>query len=185
MFKIMKKLMKKRWVLIGASVGLLVLVILAASGRLIYFDGPYNGKVIDKETKRPIEGAAVVAVWWQKAPSVAHVVPIFHDAQETLTDQQGNFTIPGIRGAYNNPLARIREPVFTVFKPSYKAYRERRLAPPGEEGRTVVELRLLRTRKGRLENLGAGYLGPLVPKEKYPNLIKLMSVERRNLGFKD
>ena len=35
-----------------------------ASGWLIYHDSPYKGKVVDAETNQPIEGAAVVAVWY-------------------------------------------------------------------------------------------------------------------------
>lgn len=176
---------KRKWLLIGGVIALLIVVgLTTGTWHLVYVDGPYHGRVMDKTTGRPIEGAAVVAVWWKEIPFIAQAITNYYNAQETLTDQGGNFTIPGIWGAAIIPLTKIREPLFTIFKPGYEAYRERRLAPPEKEGRTVVELRPLNTRKERLENLSAGYLGPRVPKVKYPNLSKLRSVERKNLGLK-
>ena len=61
-------------------------------------DGPYRGKVIDAETKEPIEGAVVVVVWvnevlkfysgWPKAETR------FAETKEALTDKNGEFSIP-------------------------------------------------------------------------------------------
>ena len=160
------------------------LVLLAGCGHLVYADGPYHGRVIDQETKHPIEGAAVLAVWWKRAPGPGHPSISFYDAQETLTDQDGNFTIAGIRGGSLNPLAIIQEPLFTIFKPGYEAYGDRKLAPSGEKGRPVVELRALTTREERLRNLDRIYPGPRVPEEKYPNLIRLERLEEVNLGLR-
>jgi hypothetical protein len=178
-------LKKRKWLFIGGFGGLLIIVIIGVwSGNFLYFGGPYAGRVIDSTTRRPIEGAAVVAVWWVESPFMVQSITYFYDAQETLTDQRGIFVIPGIWGGWSTPLGKIREPLFTIFRPGYKAYKDRRLAPPTEEGQTVVALRHLNSREEKLENLGAGYLGPHVPKGKYPNLSKLRSIERKNLGLK-
>ena len=175
------------------------LVLLAGCGHLVYADGPYRGKVIDKETGQPIEGAAVVAIWRKETPMIAHPDVTFYDAQETLTDQKGNFTLPGIRGGSLNPLTKIREPLFTIFKPGYEAYGDRKLAQPAKEGQTVVELGRLETREERLRNLsnihvrictpelpeGLRDVSPYcVPPAKIPNLIRLRKAERINLGLR-
>ena len=170
------------------------LVLLAACGHLVYADGPYQGRVIDRETKQPIEGAAVLAVWWKRAPGPGHPIISFYDAQETLTDQDGNFTIPGTRGGSLNPLATIQEPLFTIFQPGYEAYGARKLARPGSEERTTVELRRLTAREERLRNLDeisfARFCLPdekttsCIPREKAPNLVRLRAEERRSLGLR-
>jgi len=175
---------------IGLLSGLLVLV--ASCGHLLYADGPYRGRVLDAETKQPIEGAAVMAVWWKRSPA-PHPIISLYDAQETLTDANGNFTIPGIVGGSLNPLAKIREPLFTIFKPGYAAYGGWSIKPISlpdtvqlyeEEGRTVVALRRLATREERIRNLDRIYPDPHVPEAKYPNLIRLQTLEEANLGLR-
>jgi len=111
--------MKMRTLILGVFGGLLLVA--AGCGHLLYADGPYRGRVVEPETKRPIEGAAVLAVWWKEAPAPHPIITVY-DAQETLTDKDGNFRIPGIIGGSLNPLAKIREPQFTIFKPGYEAY---------------------------------------------------------------
>jgi len=193
----------------------LLLFSLAGSAPLAYAQVSYQAQVIDAETKQPIEGAAVLAVWWQVSDTylgilMPHPVESVYDAQETLTDLNGNFTIPGVAGKPVDPPAVLKEPRFTVFKPGYEAVQSRALKPMSaflpksvieglidnvyeKDGRTVVELRLLKTREERRENLLA--LLPIscspddpsricVDTAKYPNLINLVNEERVNLGFK-
>lgn len=177
--------MRKRWRLIGAVL-LGVLVILVGIGRVLYIDFPYRGKVIDKETKRPIEGAAVVAVWWKETPTFVQAIRSFYDAQETVTGQEGNFTTPWILGGSINPLPMIRPPLFTIFKPGYEAYIAGRFTsqinPASRWLRADVELRRLTTREERLRNLGV-HPGSEVPDETIPNLIRLINIERVDLGL--
>jgi len=129
--------------------------------------GPYHGRVIDAETKQPIIDAAVLAIWQQRAPA-PHPIITYHDALETLTDLNGNFTIPGMVGVPTDPNAVIDEPRFTIFKPGYEAVGGRRLKPVPlavqedlkvkdnvyeQNGIIVVELKRLTTREERLSNL--------------------------------
>jgi hypothetical protein len=176
--------MRKRWRLIGAAL-LGVLIILVANGRIFYIDFPYRGKIIDKETKRPIEGAAVVAVWWMESPA-PHPIITYYDAYEIVTDVEGNFTTPWVWGGSINPLPKLRPPNFTIFKPGYEAYRARRFTsqinPASRWWRSVVELHHLTTRKERLRNLSF-HPGSGVPDEKIPNLIRLRNIERKHLGL--
>ena len=186
---------------LGAS-----LVVLAGCGHIVYADGPYRGQVLDAEAKQPIEGAAVLAVWWKRSWGQAHPIITFYDAQEMLTDRDGNFSIPGIVGGSLNPLAMIEQPLFTIFKPGYEAYGDRKLAAPRTGDRTTVELRRLATRNERIqsaakippftsclskelaERLKMLDLAPTspycVPEEKFPNLIRLRNVEKRDLGVR-
>jgi hypothetical protein len=56
--------------------------------------GPFSGKVIDADTKEPIEEAVVIVYWRQRHPFSGST---FIDAQETLTDKNGVFRLSGIR----------------------------------------------------------------------------------------
>jgi hypothetical protein len=178
--------------IVGILLGLLLLTV--GCDRIIYSDGPYIGRVIDKETKKPIEGAVVLAVWQKESPSIGHYVVSYYDAQETLTDARGNFTIPGITlGRSLNPLAKIREPLFTIFKPGYAAYGgwvfKPRSVPESIEvrentGLTVYALGRLTTREQRLGNLDAVRVFDCAEAGTCPNLIRVRNIERIEIGLK-
>lgn len=55
------------------------------------YRGPFKGRVLDQDTKEPIEGAVVHVDWYMN-----HLFsrPTFFDAKEVLTDKNGNFYIP-------------------------------------------------------------------------------------------
>jgi len=172
---------------------------LASFAPLVYAQqGPYHGRVIDEETKQPIIDAAVLAVWWKRAPA-PHPIITYHDAQETLTDLNGNFTITETTEVPTDPNAQADEPRFYIFKPGYEAVGGRLLKPVPlevqerlkakdnlyeERGIMVVELRRLETREERLKNLGEIFIPSDVPDDKNPNLIRLRNIERANLGLK-
>jgi hypothetical protein len=160
-----------------------LLVLATSCGHLVYGDGPYRGRVLDKDTKQPIEGAAVLAIWWKQSPAIAHPSITYYDAQETVTDADGNFTIPGIVGGSLNPLAKIRPPLFTIFKPGHDAFGRRALPPSAADGRTIIELHLLATREARLMNLDKVFVTSDVPRTQYPKLTRLMDIEKAALGL--
>ena len=54
---------------------------------------PFKGKVIDAETKKPIEGAAVLVVYYNNFPTIAGSSISPADAQEAVTDSHGEFKI--------------------------------------------------------------------------------------------
>lgn len=72
--------------------------------------GPFSGKVVDAETKKPIEGVVVLIEWRQ-----GHLFAgsTFVDAQETLTDKEGEFYIPGVW--IFNPWKRLMMKASTYF----------------------------------------------------------------------
>lgn len=63
---------------------------------VIYYDGDYHGKVIDADTREPIEGAVVLGEWDKAYPTPGGQIHSYYDARETVTDKNGEFTIKGM-----------------------------------------------------------------------------------------
>jgi hypothetical protein len=59
-------------------------------------DGPYEGRVIDADTDKPIEGVVVLGVWYKEHPGPGGAVSEYYDAMETVTDKNGEFKINGL-----------------------------------------------------------------------------------------
>ncbi len=85
-----------------------------------YVAEPIEGRVIDKETRQPIEGVVVVAQWILLEPFQGH-----HREHwvviETVTDAEGRYQIPGW-GPKWRPWFRwlgSADPVLDIFKPGY------------------------------------------------------------------
>ncbi len=83
--------------------------------------GPYRGRVIDAQTKNPISGAAVVAVWNIDMPVLVERHSVVFDVVEVLTDTEGYFVVdaPEIEGRAPR---NTKFPVFTIFKPGYRYF---------------------------------------------------------------
>ena len=101
-----------------------------AGGWLIYSKPEFKGKVIDAETKEPIEGAVVVAVYSKQAIRIApESVGITINVKETLTDKNGNFHIPSYTTIID-PFSWSKEVTLIIFKPSYGSFPHGRVYPP-------------------------------------------------------
>jgi hypothetical protein len=46
------------------------------------YDATYNGRIINADTAEPIEGAAVLGVWYKEYLGPAGEISAFHDARE-------------------------------------------------------------------------------------------------------
>ena len=167
---------------------LLVLTALVSGcGHLVYSSGPYWGRVIDAETKQPLAGAAVIAVWLWEGPGLGHPREGLHDVLEVLTDAEGEFTIPG--KTHFSLSGTVNEPEVIIYYPGYGPFPRYQVQPKGAaldsafREHTVVELRRLRTRPERQEHAGFPARTVVVPPEKMPNLIRLLDQERRALGL--
>jgi len=88
----------------------------------------FSGKVIDAETKAPIEGVVVVAYWL--SPKGRYLV---REVKEALTDKKGEWAIMGeeSEGKSLHPIPAIiqrpdhydmKQPGFIMFKPGYESY---------------------------------------------------------------
>ncbi len=75
----------------------IILLVLSSAGCsfLVSYESPYKGRIIDAETKQPIEGVVVLGVWYSESPTIAGVVGKYFDAKETVTDKQGEFELSG------------------------------------------------------------------------------------------
>ncbi len=170
----------------------------------------FQGKVIDADTKEPIEGAVVVAEWTQETttPTATHFR--LKDVKEVLTDKNGEWRIEGPRGAeIGNVKIMIsvltgayftKRPRFYIFKPGYcpcpavpgiKVCNER-MRPLGVNGeREILEIPKLTNREDRWKAEGieidpTGELfGNKQNAKKIRNFLRLLNQERRFLGLSE
>ena len=154
--------------------------------------GPYYGKVIDAETREPIEGAAVLVVFYTEQAGPAGSVTHYADALETVTDKKGEFSFPEHRITAFKPLhAWNPHGYFWIFKTGYGCYpRHKAVKPmfvpngtlPADEYVTVEIPNVKKeSREKRLTNYGCEPV--LIPKTKYKNLFRLINQERVDLGL--
>ncbi len=154
--------------------------------------GSYYGKVIDAETKEPIEGAAVLIVYKTEQYGLAGSVSHFEDVQETLTDKNGEFRIPPKRVNTLRILSSWeRYPEVRIFKPGYGCYPTHKDVTPNfdygslpSEKFITIELPNVKneSRDERLRNATCEP-SPNVPDNKYKKLFHLLQVERKALGL--
>ncbi len=98
---------------------IIFLIILMTQAGCLYIVR-YHGKVVDQETREPIEGAVVLGEW-----AVYHFGPAggyasFYDARETVTDKNGEFTISG-QGL--RILSSVGSMDAVIYKSGYTYYR--------------------------------------------------------------
>jgi hypothetical protein len=157
---------------------------------VIYPYGYYHGQIIDKETRQPIEGAAVLAVYSVERHTLAGTVPIEVTAQETITDKDGNFYIPRKLIIAVDILVEHDDTAFVIFKPGYAVFPDGKawISTPDRGGWihekefTVVELPRLKTIEERKDNLMFSEYYDIEPRKK-KHLLKLIREERRNVGL--
>ena len=164
-----------------AFIFLLVLLV-PASG--CYAKGPWRGKVIDAETKQPIEGAAVVAVWEKEWAGLgAGAITKFLNAAETITDKNGNFEISPKYFLSIPYFRKIKGPYLTIYKPGYGSFPLHQVSPQitpenlFENKRTVVELPTAKSWFDREKYLSDARTITEVPDKYIPKFNKLKEKE--------
>ena len=103
-------------------VNLIILLVLSLQTGCLYiarYDGPYHGKVVDKETREPIEGAVVLGTWYTETPTLAGAIHSYYDAQEAVTNKKGEFTVSG-QGL--RVMSRLLPVSVVIFKAGYSYY---------------------------------------------------------------
>ncbi len=102
-----------------------------ASDWLIYYRPEFKGKVLDAETKDPIEGAGVVVVYQKSAIRLApESISIIKNIKETLTLKDGTFSIPSYL-SLTEPLSFDFRVTFIIFKPRYGSFPRYQVTPSG------------------------------------------------------
>jgi hypothetical protein len=171
---------------------LLTIILLAGCAVTNKYDA-YYGQVVDKESKKPIEGAVVLVVYNTEQYGLAGAVSHFADAQEVLTDKNGEFKIPAKRIITFKVLSGWgRYPHFTIFKPGYGCYPNHKgvqpmFVPNGtlpSNQFVTIELPNVQNepKNVRLENYGC-YPSPAVPEKAYKKLRHLINHEAVSLGL--
>ena len=173
---------------VGAT-SLLALLWSGCAGHVVYASPAYRGRVVDAETRQPLAGAVVLAVWYQETPVAPHgPAKDYHDALELLTDANGEFAVP--ERTHFTPIGKILAPEFVVYSPGYASFPGLGAWP--QDSREVDaayakrEFNFKLTRlKRREERLRRQYpFGLLkVPDAKMPNLIRLVNDEGHALGL--
>jgi hypothetical protein len=116
--------MKQVHILLSSII--LVTIVFASpcfAGWLVYHKPEFRGKVIDAETKSPLEGAVVVAIYRNTyiisgpAGGSSSIINI----KEALTDQKGEFYIPSYKTLIQ-PLSKEDVVDFIIYKPGYASH---------------------------------------------------------------
>lgn len=166
----------------------------------------FKGKVIDADTKKPIEGAVVVASWSEERATPTGSTTRLKDVKETLTDKNGEWVIEGPKGREMSNITAIitfitgtyitNTPEFIVFKPGYCSWPESsRIKACEGKMRTynftvsenlgeILELPRLTNREDRLRSLPSRVSGYGADK-KQKEFIRLLNEERRHLGLEE
>lgn len=176
-----------------ACLCLLLFFLLCCSGCVTFigYDGPYEGRVLDRDTLQPIEGAVVHATWDRSSPGPGGASGRYYDSQETLTDKKGNFKIKGVGLLF---LSNIEEPIINIFKAGYTQENSYwsgftlttskgvKYHPEieSDNGSLIFKLRrmTLEERKSRHPDMSGG-----VPTKKMRLMIKERNKEKRELGY--
>lgn len=96
-----------------------------------YHKPAFQGKVIDAETKKPIEGAVVVAIY-KKYPIISGPgggSQSIMDIKEILTNAKGEFYFPSYTTLIQ-PFSIEGSADFIIFKPGYGSFPDWRVNPP-------------------------------------------------------
>jgi hypothetical protein len=104
-----------RW----ARILLIVVIGIYLLSEPIVWEGPFEGRVTDAKTGRPIANAVVAAFWTGRFPGPGHDGVFTYDAQEAATDADGRYRLPGLRRINPIPFTRIDEPSFIIYAAGY------------------------------------------------------------------
>jgi hypothetical protein len=169
------------------------LVFILSACTISHTYGPYKGKVVDKETGEPIEGAVVFVRFFTKTGNPGGSNSHFADALEVLTDNNGEFEIPAFRVQAVRVMHEWESNGdFIIFEPGYGAFpghRETSISEWGEVGfpknkYVTIKLPKLKTREERVRNLhNLYYDSTVVPIEKQKIIMKLNDEESIAVGL--
>lgn len=129
---------------------------IAFGGDLFQYEPDISGKIVNYDTREPMEGVVVSCVWfYDQFRLTAAPKKEFYDYFETLTDQDGRFRIPG-KGLCI--LKNLYPPSLSIFKAGYSvlhlqnlALKARQVFPSREEVNWIDGKAIVLFRKKTLE----------------------------------
>lgn len=153
--------------------------------------GPYRGQVLDADTKAPLAGAVVVALWRRDRVYPFHITTEHYAVRETVTNSDGRFLLEA-KDIEEGAPRRTRRPEFLIFLPGYGAFPHLQRSPTGflgdvfERDGTTVELPRLEDRDARRRNLRS--FGPHnfseTPHKDLPSLMSAINEEHIAVGLR-
>jgi hypothetical protein len=152
--------------------------------------GPYRGQVIDADTKAPLAGAVLVALWRRDRTYPLHIVTENYAVREVVADSEGRFLLDA-REVEEGAPRRTRRPEFLIFFPGYGSFPRFQKAPTGflgnvfEGAGTIVELPRLEGREQRRKHLltfGVHAFSES-PQDELPQLMRRVNEERIAIGL--
>lgn len=180
-------------------VTLFMILCLSIYGGSAMAGGSWKGKVVDIETKQPLEGAVILAVWERVYRTPYGANSYFYEAKEVVTDKAGEFVIHSYTPINLLPIVSYMQgPEFIVFKPGYGSLRmaigkyltgetkeSKEMELSGKKYRLspgTIGLPRLKTKEERLINIPGGPTD--IGSDKLPLLYDAINRERKNLGLK-
>jgi len=99
---------------------------------LIYHKPEFKGRVLDAETKEPIEGAVVVVIYQKSSYNIVDYKSNISvlEVKEALTDKGGTFNIPSYTTLIQ-PMSTGVNASFIIYKPGYGNYPGSPVTPRG------------------------------------------------------
>ena len=112
------------------SIAIVIIIIIATlyfAGWLIFHKPEYRGRIIEADTKKPIEGAVIVAMYsvdyYIGGPAGSN--PELIHVRETLTNEKGEFVIPSYT-TLMSPISYELGTDFIIYKEGYGSYPQNR-----------------------------------------------------------
>ena len=173
----------------------IIVIILAVILFIIFcpfaYLSPFKGKVIDADTKKPIEGAVVLVVYRREVLSIAGSNTYPADVQETLVDSNGEFKIPW-RIRWFGKAKRWPEANVIIFKPGYGRFPNHKRSEAMGENKSwpsprkyiVYKIPKLNTIAERKENVIFGRPYDEIPYQRRKIFFKKINEERKNLRLR-
>jgi len=152
--------------------------------------GPYRAQVVDAQTKTPLVGAVVVALWRRDRVYPFHSVSEHYAVRETVTDANGRFALDA-KDVEEGAPRRTYHPEFLIFLPGYGAYPWHQVAPRGftggifERSGMLVELPRLQGQEERrihLQSISPASFSDQ-PFKDLPELMRRVNHERAVVGL--
>lgn len=141
-----RRTLRGRVALLAGLVGLVGATLLQPA--VVHAAGPRHAQVIDAETREPLAGVAVLAVWSRGArghPAISFTDTGYYKSAETATGPDGRFTIPWRILFALGFGVEVRGPEIALFKAGYGGWRFAGSKDMSTGDGAVIEMRPLRT----------------------------------------
>jgi len=160
--------------------------------------------VVDAVNGKPLSDAVVTVVWVRKPFLSMNGYEYFQRADETLTDVNGKFSLASSPGIDLNPLTYVLDqPIIVIFKPGYGPFPyeqsspryivesgKKRLLDYSELNKALANGAVVKLTTMTREKLKQKYTYPgsmlrtgEIPRERIPNLMRLINLQNRELGL--